>query len=387
MIDDKRKYISFSPYFSGLANIIMSYEMFLAIAHITGRTVILPPDCWMLFICESQNKKDWVDFWQIFDKDVLLQNFDCVEHRQVPEFRGKHQLMQSRNSYTGKIEKIKLDLNNFRFEPTDPTEVNGHEVLVNKNDGSEDLKNFALSRKIIELDCNEKFLHFENNLFGHYWYSVYPGDADQRNEMKDRVNRVFKYHDRYYQYSDFVRQEIGPYNAIHVRRNDFLDSRPNEIECFDGPEKLLKVVEDTPFYDPSLPIYIATDEVSTGFFRNLRKNREIYFFRDFKFDYGENFEPTELDIAVLDQVICAQSENFFGTYFSTFTKRINVMRGLDGRQADDWMGINHMPEEPDEDISSAIPWSGMPENEWHWNQSSHYQWMKEIDGELVNEYE
>ena len=36
----------------------MSYEMFLAIAAITKRKVILPPDCWMLFLSESQEKDE-----------------------------------------------------------------------------------------------------------------------------------------------------------------------------------------------------------------------------------------------------------------------------------------------------------------------------------------
>ena len=211
--------------------------------------------------------------------------------------------------------------------------------------------------------------------------------TDERNEMKDKINKVFRYHDKFYEISDFVKQQIGPYNAIHVRRNDFLDSRPDETEIFNGPEKLLAVVENTPFFEPDLPLYVATDETSLPFFRNLRREREVYFFRDFDFPYRDDLEPNNLNMAVMDQVICSQSENFFGTYMSTFTKRINIMRGLEGRQADDWMGINHTPEQPDEDIDSAIPWSTMQNNEWHWNQSSHYQWMKEIDGELVNEYE
>ena len=59
------------------------------------------------------------------------------------------------------------------------------------------------------------------------------------------------------------------------------------------------------------------------------------------------------------------------------------MRGIDGRQADDWFGINHMPESPDEDLTSTIPWSTMEDNYWHWNHSSHYQWMKEINGKLI----
>ena len=72
MTEERTKYISFSPYFSGLANIIMSYEIFLSIAAITGRKVILPPDCWMLFICESQNKKDWKELKRAINGSIAF---------------------------------------------------------------------------------------------------------------------------------------------------------------------------------------------------------------------------------------------------------------------------------------------------------------------------
>ena len=380
----KEKYITFSPYYSGLCNIIMSYEIFLAIAHITNRTVVLPPNCWILFISKTQeNKNDWIDLWQIFDKNVLLQEFNCIEHEQVSEFREKYSLMQSRNSYTENIEENILSLKSVKFSNANPNFAIAHEVLVNQNDGSEDLKNFSNTREIIELNCDEQFLHFENNLFGHYWYSVYPGDENKRNELKDKINRVFKYHDKFYQYSDVVRHKIGPYNSIHVRRNDFLDTRKNEIQCVNAPEKIMEIVDKLPFDDKSLPLYISTDEQDRSFFNLLGEKYDIHFYEDFEYQFGDDFEEDNLHIAVLEQTICSQSENFFGTYLSTFSKRINIMRGLEGRQADDHLGINHMPEISYENILDIFPWSKMPDNKWQWNQSSHYQWMKEVDGKLI----
>jgi hypothetical protein len=386
MTEERTKYISFSPYFSGLANIIMSYEIFLSIAAITGRKVILPPDCWMLFICKTQNKKDWRDIWEIFDKNVLLEEFDCIGHRDVPEFQARFNMMQSKESYTGKLKKLKLDLNEIIFN-SDKESCIDHDVLVNGIPETEDFKKFSHNRNVIDLNCENQFLHFEGNLFGHYWYNVYPGEEKERNKLKDKINRVFKYNPKYYECAYGVADTIGPYNSVHVRRNDFLDTRTEEIEVFNGPEKLLQVIDECPFVDPELPLYIATDEEDRDFFDRLEEKYDVYFYEDFDFSDMEEFDETDqLDIAVIDQVICAMSENFFGTYFSTFTKRINVMRGLDGRQADDWFGINHMPEEPNEDVTSAIPWSTQKNNYWHWNQSSHYQWMKEIDGKLINEY-
>tara|TARA_S200002703_G_scaffold87444_1_gene75330 strand:- start:61 stop:1218 length:1158 start_codon:yes stop_codon:yes gene_type:complete len=377
------KYISFSPYFSGLANIIMSYEIFLSIAAITGRKVILPPDCWMIHICKSQNKKDWRDIWEIFDKNVLLEEFDCIDHRDVPEFQARFNMMQSERSYTGKLKKLRLDIKEIFFNKNEVTS-NCHITIANGILETEDFEKFKNGRDVVDVSCDNQFLHFENNLFGHYWYHVYPGGEKERNDLKDKINRVFKYHPKYYECGEVVRSKIGPYNAVHVRRNDFLDTRFENIEIYNGPEKLLKVIDDCPFLEPDLPLYIATDEKDKTFFEKLGEKYDIYFYEDFKYNLKEDFnESDKLNIAVMDQVICSMSENFFGTYLSTFTKRINIMRGLDGRQADDWFGINHMPESPNEDITSTIPWSTAEDNYWHWNHSSHYQWMKEINGKLV----
>jgi len=384
MADDKTKYISFSPYFSGLVNVIMSYETFLSIAEITGRKVILPPDCWMIHICESQKKKDWRNIWEIFDKNILLKEFDCIEYRNVPEFRDKLDIIQSERSYTGKLENLELDTRKITFNKNNICDA--HSILVKDIPETEDFKKFRNNRDIVDLSCSNQFLHFENNLFGHYWYHVYPGGEKGRNDLKDKINRVFKYHPKYYEYCEVVRSKIGPYNAVHVRRNDFLYTRSEDIEVYNEPEKLLKVIDDCPFSEPELPLYIATDEKDRTFFEKLGEKYDIYFYEDFKYNLKEDFnESDKLNIAVMDQVICSMSENFFGTYLSTFTKRINIMRGLDGRQADDWFGINHMPESPNEDITSTIPWSTAEDNYWHWNQSSHYQWMKEINGKLVTD--
>ena len=289
--------------------------------------------------------------------------------------------MQGKKSYTKNIGKCGLDLAEIFFDSS--TVSNDHTVLVNEEIDTKDFRDFCHNRTVIELDCDEQFMHFENNLFGHYWYHVYPGGENLRNQLKDKVNRVLRYHDKFYFYADVVRQEIGPFNAIHVRRNDFLEVREEEIECVNAPEKILEMVEILPFHDKSLPLYIATDEQDRTFFDLLGEKYDVHFYEDFDYKFGDDFEDDDLHIAVLEQTICSQSENFFGTYLSTFSKRINIMRGLEGRQAEDHLGINHLPEEPDENLTDVFPWRKMQDNTWQWNSSSHLQWMHEENGKLV----
>ena len=134
------------------------------------------------------------------------------------------------------------------------------------------------------------------------------------------------------------------------------------------------------FFEPSKPLYIATDEKDLSFFDPVREKYDIYFYQDF------NFNTTALETDVMDQVICADSDIFIGTYLSTYTKRINVMRGIDGKQADDDIGINHMLE-PKDRISKDIvnPWKVKPH--WWWNDSSHPQFKYEHNGKYVDQIE
>ena len=95
-----------------------------------------------------------------------------------------------------------------------------------------------------------------------------------------------------------------------------------------------------------------------------------------------DFFESKLNRSVLEQIICAQADNFFGTYYSTFSKRINIMRGLEGRQAADHLGINML--QSNENLTHVFPWRKMQDQSWYWNQSSHPQWLNEKNGKWID---
>ena len=164
------RYLSFSPYFSGLSNIIMSYEILLSIAYITKRKVILPPDVWMLFHSKCYNQKDWkkedyVDIWEILDKDVITREFDCIDFYDVPEFQGKFEQMETERSYTGNLGGVidGSDISCYyshRMKTIDPDQI---VFTGDDNIDKGDFDYFCQGRKSINLnDYTKKFLHFEN---------------------------------------------------------------------------------------------------------------------------------------------------------------------------------------------------------------------------------
>jgi len=359
------KYIIFSPLRSGLANVIMSYEIAFAMAYITNRTLILPPSTFLTHITQG-GREQWPSIWDLFDKNN--NEFDTIELNEYNEFKD----LQLGNHYSwfANTEQVIQDYYTPAQIPNNYPLANANFCVVNDFDkikDNDDFKSFVSTREIIDLNRSEKYIYIENSLFQHYWFWVYAGDASQRNLLKNKMNKVFRYNRRYY---DLVKNnvDIGRYNAIHVRRGDFFIQYGHVLETINTEDKLLSQVEK--LLDPALPLYIATDEPNKEFFNEVAKKYKIFFISDFFKDLSK------LDCAIVEQIICSQAEQFEGTIPSTYTKRINIMRGLDGKITKDYTGVNKITEYTPE-MNNPLPWVNGNNKLWGWNMSSHSQWMQE----------
>lgn len=377
------RYITFSPYYSGLANVIMSYELAFSISHITGRTLVLPPNCFLLFLTEHHRDK-FIDIWSIFDRVYVDKNCNCIDFYNVPELHGKYHLFGNEKSYTNGISQVIEDTTEIKFKSiSDPTKDDittneSHIVITSSDYENSDFSDFCQGREVLNLsNINSKFIHFENNLFGHYWYHVYPGDFVERNLLKKEINTVFKYKQIFEDIGSVVSSNIGEYNSAHIRRNDFLYCRKNEIETLSSDLKILNKLKQ--YFDTSVPLYIATDEMDKSLFHLVKDEFKVYFFEDISKYLPSHL--SKLENTILEQIICSKSKKFYGTFYSTYSSRINIMRGLEGKQSDDFMGLNHIS-----DIinTSAInPWKHKEDKKWQWCDSSHPQWKIEVDGFYV----
>ena len=351
------KYIIFSPYRSGLCNVIMSYEIAVAIAYATKRTLIIPPTVYLTHITQGA-KEQCTNFWSIFDK--TNNSFDTIEigDHDFPAQLGDF------HSWSAGADQLLQDCYSPAQIPQNAALSDEDFCVVGQNHDSDDFYTFLSGRKIINLDRPEKYILLENNLFQHYWYWVYVGDSAQRNFVKNKINRLFRYAQRYY---DMVAKEVivGAYNAIHVRRGDFFYQYGYNLQTVDDENKLFNQVSK--LVDPTLPLYIATDEPNQDFFKPLTTRYRVMFLNSF----FKNL--TKLEAAIVEQIICSQAEQFLGTVPSTYSKRINVMRGLEGKPATDYTGINQITSW-DPRMSDPIPWKN---SRWGWSMSSHPQWMQE----------
>lgn len=376
----ENKYISFSPYYAGLSNVIMSYELAFAISHITGRTLILPPDCFLTVICEN-DKKTFVDIWKVFDRDYVDKKCNCIDFYRVPEFQKKYHLFGDIKSYTKGISEVIDDVTEIKFVSESDVEKKNspinesHIVLVSSKNEDEDFIDFCQGRKVLDLsEIKSKFIHFEGNLFGHYWYHVYPGNFQKRNMMKEKINTIFTYNFIIEDICSVVSSMVGDYNSVHIRRTDFLHCYKHNIESISSNLTVFNSIRQ--YFDTSIPLYIATDEKNKNFFNLVRENYKVYFFDDIcKF---LPYDISELEKTVIEQTVCSKSNKFYGTFYSTYSSRINIIRGMNGMQAEDYMGLNYIGDIINE--SSVNPWKCKESKRWGWWDSSHPQWKIEKNG-------
>lgn len=366
------RYIVFSPYFSGLSNIIMCYELIFAIAYITKRTVILPKSEWYIYVSASQtNKNDWNSIWEVCEKNVARQEFDLVDIDEIDEVYSKLENLITHKSWVGnfpdQIKDVYVPENMLdkTFRNDDVCIICG---LSEQEKSSKDFKDFLSNRDILDLNVPHKYIYFPSVLFGHFWYQIYPGGPVERNRLKDKINLAFRYKQKYFDLAQSFKTNIGQYNAVHVRRGDFLHIREKGIETIATGERLLEALSVV--YKKEKPLYIASDEGKDGFFDAVKENFNVYFLKDM------NFIPNKMEAAILDQIMCAKADRFYGTYLSTFSKRINIMRGLLGKEVFDYKGLNMLGNQ-NQEYDTPFPWTKRPDKRWHWDLSSHMQWKKE----------
>ncbi len=109
----------------------------------------------------------------------------------------------------------------------------------------------------------------------------------------------------------------GLFDAIHVRRGDF-QFKETKI----SGEKMYEISKE--YLTPNKTVYIATDEKNKYFFRSFDENYDVVYLDDFKHlipDINVNY------YGMVEQIVCAHSDVFYGTWFSTFSGYINRIRG------------------------------------------------------------
>ncbi|MCR9138468.1 MAG: hypothetical protein NXI27_20875 [Alphaproteobacteria bacterium] len=206
---------------------------------------------------------------------------------------------------------------------------------------SDDFRSFAKGRKRL-VTIDDKLEHIpalsisggkESLTLGYYSSFFYLGQSAQL-QAYDAL-RGMKPKPEISLFSETVAQDIGSFNAVHIRRGDFkktlgvttLERQPSEvIEALD------------PHFSRSETLVIVTDEADDPFFDEIKSAFPQHIFIDHHILQNHHSEFQDLPahdsiaLAYISQLVAAQSQDFIGTMTSTFSGAIQRMRGNLGKE-------------------------------------------------------
>jgi hypothetical protein len=356
------RFISFDPWWGGFSNIRMSYEMAAAISVISKRKLILPHKIHCLFLSDKSKKETFFDVWNVLDKDLFTKHFDCVDYGEIEEYRS----LENQIHYFHKIENIaKLILFDDEYHEWGKHQkaIKETNFLFCENNNKEDYAKFANNRIGISIKLEDKYIHFPKNLLGYFYYFVYGNGAKERNLIKNKIINGIRYRAEYFAEARAIKNALGNFNAIHIRRNDFLNfpsfkkaANKQFVELHNSlKNKICK----------SYPLYIATDEKDKNIFNFLKPDFDLFFLEDFSKDL-KNYESM-----CIDQIVCSEAEVFLGSRFSTYSDYINIIRGINNKQNFHRMGTNFNFKRSEYDL---FPWEKEPSG---WDRLHDFYWKYE----------
>ena len=363
------KYISFDPWWGGYSNIRMTYEIVAAISIVTGRKLIIPPKIYCLFLSEWEDKTSWFDMFSTLDKDLFYKTFDCIDYYDVPEYAALENDIQYFENVSSIARVITFDEDEDKFGPMRGPDIN-HFFYFGIEDQNE-FNAFSQGRNAIDLDTDDKFIHFPRNLFGHYYYHVYGKNSVIRNKVTHKINTGIQYKKKYFYIAKQIAEELGGnFDSLHIRRNDFLQTRKDHSES--QTQNLLTDIEGR--IRTNVPIYVATDEKDKNVFADLANKYDIRFLSDF------NLGLESHESLMVDQIVCSIGETFLGSFLSTFSDYINILRGQYGGKDMHREGTNFNRGVLNYDL---FPWQHEP---WSWDKTWDYHWKYEKDGFNIGAY-
>lgn len=275
----------------GMCNLLMSVECAVAIAILTKRDKILFYGSEKLF--NTHSSKSLFDLYDI--------NFPY-------ELMHTNQIEQS-------ILSLPANLHNTVLYHTDrptPEFVNNRQNIIN----------------LLDFEVLPEFRTLDNQTLAFYSYLFYFGN--RRYELVQKIKEIVV---PKIQYVNIAKQHVDEikkiykdgFNSLHIRRGDYLYTE-NRNRDVTGSEITENVREQ--FKSGSL-LVVHTDEKELSYFDSLKSITPNVWFIDQ--DIAKSFPHLDItEVALISLLIASHSDNFVGTWFSTFTSYIQRYRLYNG---------------------------------------------------------
>lgn len=346
------KTISFEADYGGWNNIRMGFEVVLAWAVLTGRTLVLPPASrWYLLDWGlpkrlshsgggSSKFGDFIDLVDLSKAVSLLTSEEYVAlHQNDAEFppdltfttsfmesagQGGHPLLKHWRK--GKLAPTLQ--HNLMMYPSEAEVIRQVPSQVLRNYGYPGRNGISPSDWDDDDNVHCPMWADKNyRFFGQVGGAAVLADNNDRKALNRFRRNQFHYRPEIVYAASLIVRFFGSqhYSAIHVRRGDlqYASSFIHAQQTLDNIQTLLTVGEI---------LYVATDE-EPEFFEPIRAaGFTVYTLRDFL--PGGEHEAVLGDLTIhpkvtgmIEQTVCSHGRLFFGTRLSTFTAYIHRLRG------------------------------------------------------------
>ena len=185
-------------------------------------------------------------------------------------------------------------------------------------------------------------LYIDTHTLGYYSYFFYL-DETRRRQVVDLMKRL-RPKRPYRELADRIAATFGSFNAIHLRRGDFVTNelsqqKVSRAASISGQEIVGNLASRM---NRDYPLVICTDGSSRDeIFGPIQKyfRETVFLDRYFREDatiramISELPRDDEAVLVLLTQLVASKAGVFAGTLFSTFTALIHRMRGLAGRDS------------------------------------------------------
>jgi hypothetical protein len=210
-----------------------------------------------------------------------------------------------------------------------------------------DFRRFRNGRQYVQVFTRQQDeapdLHITTHTLGQYSYFFYLDDG-RRRQLVDLMKRL-RPKPPYLEVADRIAGAFGSFNAIHLRRGDFVTNelsrkRISRAASISGQEIVVNLASRMNRDDP---LVICTDGSSRDeIFGPIQKyfRRTVFLDRYFRDDMTTRAMIARLPrhdeavLVLLTQLVASKAAVFAGTMFSTFTALIHRLRGFAGLEPD-----------------------------------------------------
>lgn len=355
-MSDNEKYLIFPNYHvAGLSNQLLELEVKVGLAYLANRVLVTPDRITIAVGKPNSERAKMLDLFDIPVKHLVKDQFDKIA------FKSGGQL-----PWVGKNSCVSF----FCYPGADAFSP---EMVKSFSNGRPNCWEFPQNQDA------QMWVVPQRMLSNFSYFFLLPDDI--REDFRSVVQAV-RPKPAYQQLADEISNELGKFNAVHIRRGDFVDwwvECPTADRILDNITKImpsdeLLVIctdssEDSDFFAPIIKQY-----PNAVFIDHLLDNEYASRLRDLPF--GD-----DIVVSLLTQLIAAKANVFAGTVFSTFSSMIHRSRGIENSQSKILFVFN--PFDPKETPMIDCEFVATSEGPFSWNQFNYpiperiYSWFRE----------